>query len=158
MEFMQKIKDYFARLEDAFDNESIVLLRSDGIALYSKIAHEKLDANTIGALTSGLWQAASTLGAQCVKSSAREFRLSFDTSGSGIYVLPIKFNEEELYLCALYDNLINPALFKRNLQIIASSLEETLKGPQKKMNAKSREEFLFDQISDEEMDSLFNFK
>lgn len=158
MEFMQKIKDYFSPLEDAFDTESIVLLRTDGIPLYAKITHKRFDANTIGALTSGLWQAASTLGSQCVEDKTSEFRLSFDTSGSGIYILPIKFNDEELYLCALYENLINPALFKRNLQIIANGLEETLKQPKKIQNAKRREDFLFDYISDEEMDSLFNFK
>lgn len=158
MEYMQKIKDYFSRLEDAFDTESIVLLRPDGIALYSKITHKKMDANTIGALASGLWQAASTLGSNCVEHKNHEFRLSFDTSGSGIYILPIKFNDEEFYLCALYENLLNPALFKRNLQIIANGLEEALKKQKKMTSVKRREEFLFDHISDEEMDSLFNFK
>lgn len=158
MDMIVKIKEYFSRYDDAFDTESIVLLRSDGISLYSRLNQNKLDASTIGALSSGLWQAARALGSHHVNNKASEFRLSFDTSGSGVYILPIATGSDELYLCALYENLVNPAMFKRNLQLIAQGLEEILKKQTiiKKI-PKEREDFLFENISDEEMDVLFKF-
>ena len=156
---IHKIKNFFSQYNDSFERESIVLLRGDGIQLYSKITNPALDAQAIGALACGLWQAASALSANSqIKNKEIDYRLSFDTSGSGVYILPVKVQTDELYLCAIYENLINPALFKRNLQLIVQDLEALLKN---KLNikpaAQTRDEFLFDAISDEEMDSLFNF-
>lgn len=134
----------------------ISVVRKDGISLYSNI-EDKFETSSIGALVSGVWQAAQTLNSMVhEKSDFYEFRLGFDTTQTGLYILPIRILEEVYYICAIYEGEINPAKLKRNIRLLKNNLELFLSefSDDKKRNEES---YLFNNITDAEMDELFAF-
>jgi len=131
--------------------QNISLIRHDGIVLYS---NEKNDfkKQTVGALVSGVWQAAIALGNLSSKEDLYEFRFSFDTSENGVYILPIRLNNKEYYLSLIYNGIKNPAVLKNKLRNIRLNLI----GYWADQNVSSeKSEFLFQNISDKEMDNMF---
>ena len=82
-----------------------------------------------------------------------EYRLGFDTSSQGIYLFAFQI-EGKSYCCgAIYKDCVNPGLLKRQIMMLRSELEE-MKISEDETTAK-RSEFLFKDITDEEMDGLF---
>lgn len=147
------IKQYF--IENKYDEivESLTVIRNDGVVLFSNSSDE-FKNSSIGALASGLWQAANSLNSLLEsKTDELDLRLSFDTSNNGLYILPIKVVNDVFYLCSIYNFEINPAKLKMNLRFLKKNLEVLLSDM--KNEEDSRSEFLFKNISDEEMDNLF---
>ena len=161
------IKQFFTENEYHKIADRLVVLRSDGINIYSNI-EDRFEASSIGALVSGLWQAAESLSS-LLKSNHDyyDFRLGFDTSSDGLYVLPFKMMGKTFYICSIYKDSENPGKLKRNIRLLKENLEiyvssfkvsKDAKIDVNRTNNKSeRNEFLFDAISDEEMDRLFAF-
>ena len=135
---------------------SFSLIDSDGISIYSN-CEDKFEVSTIGALTSGLWQAAESLSAIVGKNNDFfEFRLGFDTSSDGLYILPVKIINEMYFVCIIYGKSENPGKLKRNIRQLKDSLEVFLSKFSLDVE-KNREEYLFQNISDVEMDKLFAY-
>jgi predicted regulator of Ras-like GTPase activity (Roadblock/LC7/MglB family) len=76
--------------------DHLTLVRDDGIVIYSNNQDEFL-SSSIGALSSGLWQAATSLIQYIENNKSNEFRLTFDTSSSGVYILPISLVNSKCY-------------------------------------------------------------
>lgn len=148
-----KIEHFFEQLA-VTDKLDISVVRQDGIQLYSS-HKDKLDATSIGALAGGVWQAAESLMALSGGSKLDEHRLSFDTSSSGVYILTLKAQREKLYLVGIYKDSLNPAILKQKLRVLHFRLEEYLNADIEEIN--NRNGFLFENITDEEMDNLFSF-
>ena len=136
--------------------EKIVVLRSDGISVYSNI-EDNFEAASIGALVSGVWQAAESLsGFLKSDNNFYEFRLGFDTTADGLFILPLKILNKRYYICAIYKSVDNPAKLKRNISLLKNNLELYLS--ELSIDAEeNRKGYLFDNISDDEMDRLFSF-
>ena len=86
MNLNSHLKDFF--FENEYDRlaEDISIIRKDGIPVFSNRSKASV---TIGALISGLWQASESLSTQVTdKESFDEYRLAFDSSDQGVYVLP----------------------------------------------------------------------
>ncbi len=137
----------------------VAVVRNDGIILYSNLSDE-LEASSIGALTGGLWQAAQALSSFVTTiSPTEEFRLSFDTTNQGIYIVPFIEENKDYYLCGIYEGVDNPGLLKRNFRNLKESLITYIENnkAERTENKKDEEkgEFLFNDISDAEMDNLF---
>ena len=128
-----------------------VVVRKDGIALYTN--HDQ--GTTIGALASGIWQAALALTRYADDSDEKIFRLSFDTSSSGVYILPIQFKKEMLYIATVFKNEINVGKVKNNLKQLQLELQNFM-NTQLEFGENAREGYLFENISDAEINSLFN--
>lgn len=145
---------------------SFFLIRQDGVVLYhNNDLGNSLSKSSIGALLGGVWQASRALSEFIPENKNDEiFRLSFDTSSKGIYILPIKVYEEELFLGLIYFDEVNPGLVKNKIRDMANSLSEylhyELEAQLSKKPAKSssrKVDFLFENITDDEMDKLFEF-
>jgi hypothetical protein len=165
----QYVKAFFDSCEiDAKINRfSFFMIRSDGVVLYhNNNLADQFSKSSIGALLSGVWQASKAL-AQFIpqKNTGEGFRLSFDTTSQGIYIVPISTDLEELYLGLIYYNEVNPGLIKNKMRDMALSFSDFLNQEikdQKKIaevsnNVFDKNEYLFADISDAEMDRLFAF-
>ena len=156
MNFGELIKDFFEENEFNRLAQRVSVIRHDGIDLYTNIDN-KLEASSIGALVSGLWQAAQSLS-RIIEDQTDffEFRLAFDTSSSGLYVLPFSIEGNDYYICAIYTDKDNPAKLKQYIRQLKESLESYLVS-MIESKEDNKDEYLFNDISDEEMDNLFSF-
>jgi hypothetical protein len=158
-------KRYFEEYSDIakLKDSSLFMVRQDGLMVYHKNGlGDKIEPSSIGALLGGLWQAAQALASFIPNRQDNEiFRLSFDTSNQGLYVQPLSIGDESYYLGLLYAEETNPALIKSKLRILTMNflkyLEDELLDPAEFDSENSREEFLFENITDEEVDQLFKF-
>lgn len=154
----QIIKNFFVDI-NLDKNHELSVVRADGIVIYSTVKNY-MDRASIGALISGLWQAALSLSNYIDENAdSDKFRLGFDTSMAGVNVLPLKINGKEFFICSLFKECINPAKLKQKMKLITLELEAYVKKEFKPEtnNTIERTGYLFDSITDEEMDQLFNF-
>ena len=141
-------------------SDRISIIRYDGITVYSNV-RDDFESATTSALVSGLWQAAKSLNSM-VKTNNEfiDFKLSFDSSENGLFILPFLLDKKEYYLCTIYKDVVNPAKLKRDMRIIKENLEVYLEdfsfAPTSSKQA-GREGFLFKDITDEEIDRLFDY-
>ncbi|HLE09710.1 MAG: hypothetical protein A2504_02120 [Bdellovibrionales bacterium RIFOXYD12_FULL_39_22] len=153
-------------LEKSLKQNSIYLCRNDGILLYTctgKKMAPSLDDVSIGALLGGVWQAAEALASFIPTKAMSDrnppvYRLSFDDSSQGVYILPITHQAQKYYLSLSYAQEINPGQLKANFRKLGEDLNKFL--DKKKMAnivTDKKDNLLFNNITDEEMDSLFNF-
>ncbi|MBP9680208.1 MAG: hypothetical protein KBD76_02295 [Bacteriovorax sp.] len=152
-------------IDEKINRYSFFLIRQDGVVLYhNNNLGNSLSQSSIGALLGGVWQAARALASYIPKETSKEgYRLSFDTSEQGVYIVPISVGLEELYLGLIYHDEVNPGFIKNKIREMAASfseyLEEELKESiaKKQMKSNDKNEFLFGDITDSEMDHLFAF-
>lgn len=164
MNLKKHIKNFFVENEFGKISKHLTLVRDDGIVIYTNNDDDFL-SSSIGALSSGLWQAATSLIDYVNASGDEEFRLTFDTSSSGIYILPLKLNNSRCYLVSVYQGALNPAKLKQQLKNLVFLLEMYIRDETYSVSKKSnsdketltREGYLFQDISDEEIDKLFGF-
>lgn len=147
---------------------SFFMIRYDGVILYhNNNLGGSLSQSSIGALLGGVWQAAKALASFIPKEeSAEGYRLSFDTSSQGIYIVPIPFDGEEMYMGLIYHDEVNPGFIKNKMREMAASFGEYLNEVMKDTTGSSKKalkpvlekvDYLFADISDAEMDKLFSF-
>ena len=167
---LAKEKDLYKRMGDFLNNEVLkskisqyifFLCRHDGVILYCKNGPKvALEEASLGALVGGVWQAADALTAFVPSNQEKdEFRLSFDTSSEGIYVLPAGFKDQEYYLGLIYYGEINPGMVKAKLRDLQKSFNQYVSSLEKKMvkDCNKKDGYLFQNITDNEMDELFAF-
>lgn len=165
---MSSMKNILPQIQDLLNNKiasmnesvELSLFRDDGVLLCSTKKATLNDAS-MGALTAGLWQAAESLMQHAARSEDQdELRLDISTSSSGIFLLPIIFfNEKKCFLAGTYLEVLNPSKIKQEIKILAKSLShKKFKKSEVVVSAtKDQEErFLFNNITDDEIDSLFS--
>ena len=94
------------------------------ILYQNKESQNSLSQASVGALLGGVWQAARALASFIPNNSAEAYRLSFDTASQGVYVIPIKVFNEELYLGLIYYDEMNPGLIKNKIRDMAMLFSE----------------------------------
>ncbi|MCT4642501.1 MAG: hypothetical protein N4A33_09430 [Bacteriovoracaceae bacterium] len=152
MNLAKELTSFFNSKSDKKINSKISVIREDGIILYS---NAKKDHNT-GALIAGLWQASTAIKSSLNESSdVLDYRLSFDKTDEGLYILPVKMNNQNLILSSEYKELLNPAKHKLELRLIKSNLEKYITNLDYNPKDEQRQGYLFDNITDDEMDRLF---
>lgn len=165
------VKKFFE--ENKYDKlaDKILLVRQDGINIYSNIQNS-LEATSMGALVGGVWQAAQALSELSgTRHELLEYRLGYDTSADGLYIVPLKISGKIYYLASMYLNQSNPGKLKKDLRYLKDDLENHLCELMSKdlyatneinsneiVGEKQSSGFLFDDISDDEMDNLFSFE
>lgn len=152
MNLNSHLKNFF--FENEYDRlaENISIIRKDGIPIFSNNGEASV---TTGALVGGLWQASESLSSQVVGSdSFSEFRLAFDCSDKGIYILPLSIFEETYFLSVIFKNENNPGKLKNQMRLIKSNIEIYMSSFKRTKNV-YREGYLFEDITDEEIDRMF---
>lgn len=138
-------------------NSRLFVTREDGITIYDSVQDNT--TTSVAALVSGVWQASEALMNMVDKQSEHnEFRLGFDTSSSGIYLFPFSISDKKYFLGAIYSDCLNPGQLKRQIALIKEEmvrLFETEPLPKKSV-VSVREGYLFQDISDAEIDRLFS--
>lgn len=136
----------------------LFVTRDDGITIYDSIQNQT--TTSVAALVSGVWQASEALmGLAKPNQEMMEFRLGFDTSSQGIYLMPFLLTGKKYFFGAIYHECINPGQLKRQVVLIKEEMDRLFindPAPKKKITTTSREEFLFQEITDEEIDRLFS--
>ena len=138
-----------------FAVDSLLVLRRDGQMVY-RYPEDKDEASSAGVLMGGAWQAARALVHLIEESQGEEnFRLSFDTTDTGLYMLPFCGPRgETYYMGALYRECLNGAKLKNRLRMLRDDLERYLEGV---APLRGEEKTVsFDHITDEEIDGLFS--
>ena len=143
----------------AFGSCSFFVFREDGIPMYVKSdLGRDVDNNAIGALMGGSWQAAKALASFLPHDEEpRYFRFSFDTSDRGVYILPFSVGDTKFIFGGIFFDEVNPGLMKSQMRQILEKLNTYVKGVRPSMK-KKKEDFLFNDITDQEVDQLFSFK
>lgn len=138
-------------------NARLFVTREDGITIYDSIQNQT--TTSVAALVSGVWQASEALMGMVNKHhDVMEFRLGFDTSSQGIYLFPFSLVGKRYFLGAIYSDCLNPGPLKRKISMIKEEMDrkfEELPAP-KQVKPVNREGYLFQDISDEEIDRLFS--
>ena len=135
----------------------LFVTRDDGITIYDSVQNKT--TNSVAALVSGLWQASEALmGLVSEDNQIMEFRLGFDTSSQGIYLFPFMLSGKTYFLGAIYTDCLNPGQLKRQISMIKNEMELFLEAsPALKSNLiTTRQGYLFQDITDAEMDRLFS--
>ncbi len=137
---------------------SIFVCRNDGILLYSnekKISQN--DQKSMGALVSGVWQAAEALSTFLPNYKNEDvYRLGFDTSSQGIYVLPLNIKQSTYYLGVIFYDEVNPGMIKSQIRNFGQKFINYIEN-KTYHNNEVKEDFLFKDITDHEIDQLFSF-
>ncbi len=140
-------------------NARLFVTREDGITIYDSVQNQT--TTSVSALVSGVWQASEALmGLAHPNQDVMDFRLGFDTSSQGIYLMPFSLNTKRYFLGAIYHECVNPGQLKRQVVMIKEEMDRLFASEpvaQKPKNkTMSREGFLFQEITDEEIDRLFS--
>lgn len=121
------------------------------------------DEHSIGALLAGLWQASEALLSFLPKMQGLDsFRLTFDTTETGLIIYPLKIQNRFYYLGILFSDVLNPGPLKNKGKQLSQRIEAKLNleeknlpkdtGPLNKKNNRP----LFDNITDAEINNLFS--
>lgn len=151
------IQEFFKEYSglDSLVNSGLIVCRRDGIPLYSfKSSQTDFDTDTAGALIAGVWQASSVLSQFIPDESDDDFRFNYATSSRGIYVTKLSGAFEDIYLSLIYFDVDNPAKLKSRVRLIEAKLESFIEAHLNE-SKDPNEVFLFDDISDNEVDDLF---
>lgn len=136
---------------------NVFVFREDGIPMYG--TYKNLDRNSVGALMAGSWQAANALsGFIQGKANDEIFRFSFDTSERGVYILPFSVKKTAFLLGVIFQGQINPGLIKSKMRLMLDKLLQHVESLKEEAPKVERENFLFNEISDREIDRLFAFE
>ncbi len=139
----------------------LFVTREDGITVYDSVQNQT--TTSVAALVSGVWQASEALMGMVNKGhDLMEFRLGFDTSSQGIYLFPFSLFGKRYLLGAIYEKCLNPGQLKRQVALIKEEMDRLFveqvapaKIQVQSNKSREREGFLFQDISDEEIDRLF---
>ena len=138
-------------------NARLFVTREDGLTIYDSVQNNT--TTSVAALVSGVWQASEALmNLVHNQNEVMDFRLGFDTSSQGIYLFPFELSGKRYFLGAIYNNCLNPGQLKRQISLIKVEMETIFINeplPQKIIMS-SRQGYLFQDISDVEIDRLFS--
>jgi hypothetical protein len=146
-----KIKNIIKNFETK--NVNHFVLRKDGICLYSNFSKKGFESSI--ALMAGMWQASEALG-EFANLENDEGRICFESSSSGIIIHKF-LNNSDLIYAVQYKDVLNPGFFKMKLKGLIKSIDEELKSSLKEFKVQDNNEFLFSEISDDEINRIFNF-
>lgn len=155
MNITEKIKNIIEEKKSSI-KARLFVTREDGITVYDST--QDRTSTSVAALVSGVWQASEALMQIVHKNKdIMEFRFGFDTSEQGIYLFPIMIQGKRYLLGAIFSNCLNPGQLKRQVGQLKEVIDVALHVEEEKVEYAStrRQGFLFQDITDEEMDRLF---
>lgn len=132
-------------------NSELFIIRNDGLLMASNSTKE--DMQSTAALATGIWQAAEATYED--KNSVGECSLSFATTDTGLFLLPLEDSKRSFYLCCRYEGELNPGHLKQKLKNHRNILLETLSELTEEIE-NTRSEYLFPDLTDQEINKIFS--
>ncbi len=159
------ISEFFNKngVEDKFGPLNVFITRPDGHIIFKKTPSSHKTDTSIGALIAGLWQASQALSSIISNNEGpSNYRLSYDTSSNGVYVLPITHGSELYCVGVVFNQVVNPGALKNYLRDLQARLQHYLESKPiavapKLASTIEKENYLFNDLTDAEVDQLFNF-
>jgi len=143
----EKILQLFSKTQ-GFQETEFFIVRNDGIVICSNVKKER--EVIIGALSSAAWMASEAL-VDNIEISESKLRYSFDSTDTGIYVLPLNKDKHKMIFCSIYKNVKNPGLLKKQLRQVKKEIENLIDT----VEVQNQDSYLFNNITDEEINKLF---
>ena len=134
------------------DEASLVITRPDGLVVWDNLA-DKEKLQELGALGCGLWQSARTFG-KFTKNNSLNSTLSFGSSSEGLFANNVKIGPHEYIILMVYKDCLNPAKLKLKFRSLRQLVEDFLFF---ESESDQKEENIFSDITDKEVDDLFSF-
>ena len=132
---------------------SLYIVQEDGTLFFPK--KPTPTALAVGALVSGVWLASNELAKQINFQESLASRLSFDSSDSGIHILPLKTKSRLYFMAVIYNKVVNPGLVKNQVRILRDGLAR-IDLFNERITEKKASSVLFENISDDEVNKLFS--
>jgi len=160
------ISEFFNQnvVDDRYGPLSVFITRPDGHIIFKRTSGAQKSDSSIGALIAGLWQASQALSSIISKNDdSFSYRLSYDTSSNGVYVLPISHGQELYCVGVVFNQVVNPGALKNYLRDLQARLQRylesrpTIRDKAQVFSKEENEKFLFNDLTDAEVDQLFNF-
>ena len=146
-----------SKYQRIFQETTLIVIREDGLVLWTNDGKE--NQTTSAVLMGGAWKAAQAileLRPEYHSLANNMLRLSFDTSETGIYIIPIQSSASCLFMGMLFQNEINPGLIKNQFRQFAKLIALLFaKDEDIPKEAEENPGSLFSEISDSEIDQLF---
>jgi hypothetical protein len=111
----------------------------------------------LGALLVGMWQASEAVGDFLSGSAEKDLTLSFQSSNKGFFLLRPTEKNKEVFWGVLFESEVNPGKIKLYAKKMRSFYDEIKIIESKDMNNTQDGEFLFQNITEDEVDKLFSF-
>jgi hypothetical protein len=153
-----RISFYLGSREIIKDCDELFVCREDGVLLFKELV-ESSRADRLGALVAGMWQAAKSIQENSSELRERGFTLQFSTSREGIIVFPLNIEEQSLVLSIAFQDELHPGRLKNRCRLLRDALENDFSEFRIKNRSQvkqSNKDFLFTNISDQEIDNLFS--
>ena len=112
------------RYQRVFQNFTVMVIREDGLLLWTN--GEKENQTTSAVLMGGAWKAAEAileLRSEYHSLATDIFRLSFDTSQTGIYMIPVEYPGGCLLMGMLFQNEIKSWPGQKPVQGIGQAIK-----------------------------------
>lgn len=174
MNLGMEIKQYINNVVDStfLKNLEFVIFRKDGLYVFEQWDQQNAatDTTSVGVLLAGVTQATAALTNFVLAKKEHEvFRMSFETSSKGAYILPVELNGEGHYLAMIYTNELNPGQLKSRLRNFVFKMESYFVDLAERIEVEQKEELEsvtnntkenqgqnpFADITDSEMDDVF---
>lgn len=136
------------------------VMNPEGLILYS----HKIDCDGIvlGALLSGIILAQEALIKHCFSNSSNDvfpkMPIFAGNSKDGIMIIPIDTPFGTIYLGHQYQDALNPGYIRFQIRSLANSIEKILEKDKILKVEDSKNDHLFPQLQDFEIDQLFQFR
>jgi hypothetical protein len=160
MSISKKIEEHFSKFngKEVLEKTTILALSRDGqvFGQLGKIKSEK-DIQSLGALLVGMWQASEAVGDFLSGSAEKDLTLSFQSSNKGFFLLRPTEKNKEVFWGVLFESEVNPGKIKLYAKKMRSFYDEIKIIESKDMNNTQDGEFLFQNITEDEVDKLFSF-
>lgn len=146
------VEDIFSEAEISLQTHHFIMTRGDGVIIYSN----RLESESKAALLGGLWQAANQLRLMSeIEGSENSFRLNYDLSNKGISIRCIDYQNKQYYMAIIYNDVLNTGLLKKQWGDFTGEVQKKLELNQD-LSFKDHNKFLFENLSDGEIDEVFN--
>ncbi|MCF8058133.1 MAG: hypothetical protein K9K67_02485 [Bacteriovoracaceae bacterium] len=160
MSILKKLENHFNNFngKEVLKETTILALSHDGrvFGQLGKIKSDK-DIQSLGALLVGMWQASEAVGEFLSGNDEKDLILSFQSSDKGFFLLRPTEKNKEVFWGILFESEVNPGKIKLYAKKVREFFDKIKIIESKDMENIQDGDFLFKNITEDEVDKLFSF-
>jgi hypothetical protein len=150
----EKLNLIFDKAGNDLRDHHITISRYDGIVVFTN----KTSSDTEAVVTASLWQAAIQLHKTSkIKGSTESFKLCFDSNDQGTIIRSFTLKGSPFYITMSYQETMNPGLLKKKFADFIKELKTQMAMLEVAQPVEvKRDKFLFNKITDKEIEAAFS--
>lgn len=160
MSIESRLTDHFESFsgKEILEKTTVLALSRDG-RVYGQLGVKRSsqDIQSLGALLVGMWQASEAVKDFLNERQENDLNLSFQSSQSGFLILKPGLNNKEIFWGLLFEKEVNPGKVKLYFKKLRDHFDSIEVLPSKMSEDEKNGEYLFKDITEEEVDRLFSF-